>query len=266
MRFYLARKLALAHNNKTGEAATLDPVHGCIGCELRDAPCYAEKMCAMNQVDFWHPVPQELDVAFLAGQLRRYRARGHHWLRIGCKGDPSLAWETTRVLTQLAHDIGIIPVVVSKLHVPLDRWLAPSTHLQVSVSGAMSPEQTETRLATLARYPGAVMRLVSFAWLPGSSEDALQAHLVDWARARQMNILETPARVYATRQLWTRLDTARYHKHISPMSGREVSEYCAGLLIPGAAACYSTCSPVPTAKDPVGCAHQCLTIRKEKAC
>lgn len=262
MRFYLARKLELAYNNKTGEAATLDPVHGCVGCELRDAPCYAEKMCAMNKVDFWRPIPQELDAAFLAGQLRRYRARGHTWLRIGCKGDPSLAWETTRQLTSLARDAGIVPVVVTKLHNRLTASLAPGTQLQVSVSGAMTQEQTDRRLATLARYPGAVMRLVSFAWLPQSPEDALQQGLVDWAHSHGVRILETPARVYATRGLWQRLDTARYHRHISPMSGREVSEYCAGLLVPGAAACYSTCSPVPTGNDPVGCSHQCLTVRQ----
>lgn len=262
MRRYKAGLVQIRQNHKTDGA--IDPVRGCIGCELRDQ-CYAKTMAGIGRTEFFQPVVQTLDERKLTRQLRSYR---HDWIRIGCTGDPSLAWATTARVVELCAATNVRPVVVTKVHerVPGNflAILAGLAQVQVSVSGLEDARQRVRRLGTVERLTAAggdvVLRLVSGAWRDGSPQAAEQDRLVSWANQRGLPILDTPLRVFRTTAAWDLLDQAKYRRHVSPISGQPGCRYCAGLLIDQAFPCYSTCSPTATRHDP-GCPHQCATRR-----
>jgi len=261
---YKVDKVKLEHNRKTGEVGTIDVIRGCCGCELRNAPCYAAKCARMTGIDFFHPVRRLLDLSLLERQLKRYSP---DWVRIGCISDPSLDWDSTCSVCQVVRQAGKTPVVITKVHrFPSDSNLASLSSskaiVQVTLSALQSTRAGERRwrLLKLSGADGLVTasRIVSAAWRP-ERLNRRQDGLVTASRELGLPIVDTPLRLFRTSPLWKLVDQTRYSRHRSPLSGKMDSQLTAGTLIEGAYACFSSCSPTPTATDPVGCPHQCLT-------
>lgn len=265
MRFYKRDYIKLIKNQKTKEVATIDIAKGCKGCELKHAPCYAFKMARMSGLDFFTPVPQKLKISLLEKQLQKYNL---DWIRIGCISDPSLNWEITSQICRLASEKNITPVIISKIYSALSQETLESlvrdkAQLQVSTSGLMSRRQKDQRLSTIINYKKLggkiVNRINSAVFKENSKAYKLQENLILFSQQEEIPILETPLRTFKTSPLYSLLDSRRYKKHLSPLSGKYDSQSSAGLIIPNTYACYSTCSPTPIGNYDPGCSHQCCT-------
>lgn len=266
LKTYKQDTICIQHNKKTGEAGTIDIYRGCPGCELRHAPCYAAKGAARVGIDFFSPVERRFLVGRLAKQIERYNPS---WVRIGCISDPSLDWETTIKISKLLSERNKISVVVTKVHqVPTDEQLISlkenNTILQLSMSAFSGPTISLRRLEVLQRAVSLGVktscRLNSAALVEGGNRWKNQDFIISKALETKTPILETPIRMFKTSPLWKMVDQEKYHNHFSPISGKLDNQMTAGLIIPDSYACFSTCSPIPTKNDPVGCPHQCLTI------
>jgi hypothetical protein len=265
-KYYCPTKIAIQHNKKTGEAGTIDVHRGCPGCELKDAPCYAAKGAARVGINFFHPVKRPLDEKFLSRQLKNYSLP---WIRVGCISDPSLNWKTSARVCEILHDHGKTPVIVTKIYTELQdtiltKLLKSEAIVQVSTSALASNEPQLSRLINLFKANTAglrtSLRLNTAKFPQGNTLDAKQEELIILAAEAQIPILETPIRLFRTSPLWNLVDQSQYHRHLSPISGRLDNQRTAGLLIPNAWPCFSSCATGPSGNDPVGCPHQCLTI------
>lgn len=264
MKTYKKDKIQLQHNNKTGEAGTIDLLRGCNGCEISSV-CYAAKGARRLGIDFFQPIRREFDKSLLEKQLKRYKI---DWVRIGCISDPSLDWKTTLGVVKLVRKHNKTPVVITKaFETPSDQTLedlgTQRTHLQISVCGFTPAEKVTKRklLALEARQAGLRVswRINSGEWKEGSKPQKVQSELINFARANKIPIIDTPLRMFQTSPFWKHVEQSKYHRHLSPISGKLDNQRAAGLIIPGAYACYSTCAEGPKDNDPVGCVHQCCT-------
>jgi hypothetical protein len=272
MKQYKMDKVTVAFNRKTMDVGTVDVVRGCTGCELANAPCYSAKMARMHGIDFFDPVNREFDIALINRQLSAYPKP---WIRIGCISDPSLDWNKSLAVANMALAYGIKPVIITKHHKHmsltdidfLHLYLKNKIQFQISVSGLMSNAVKNNRITFMHFLKDSsvptIMRINSCAFKPGSRPEKLQKELVDLAIEHKFPLLETPIRLFKTSNIWNLVDQDKYHRHLSPITGKLDSQRTAGLIIKKAEyACYSTCSPVPTEYDPVGCFHQCCTIMR----
>lgn len=264
MKTYKQDKIQLQHNNKTGEAGTIDVYRGCPGCELKSI-CYAQKGASRTGIDFFQPVKREFDQNLIKRQLKRY---GIDWVRIGCISDPSLDWKTTAEICKLVNKAGKKPVIITKLYKSLsDKTLVDlsnaNAYLQISVCGITSPKKTRVRkqFALDAKQCGIKVswRINSAFWKMGSKAEKSQQDLITFARDSKIEIIDTPIRLFKTSPLWNLIEEEKYHRHLSPISGKLDNQRTAGLIISKAHACYSTCADGPKDNDPIGCPHQCLT-------
>jgi len=266
-RLYKADRIKIQRNRKTGEAGTIDIQRGCPGCELRNAPCYAAKGARMTNLNFFHPVKRIFDRELLKKQLKNYQ---HEWIRIGCISDPSLDWETTAEVAELCRQHKITPVIVSKIHkTPVKQAIEKLDFAEAQVQVSLSALMAGNYPKSIRRFIGIyclegsvklVMRINSMAFPKGSNSWKNQELLVKFCHERELPILETPVRLFKTSPIWKLVDQKRYHRHKSPISGALDSQQTAGLVIPNAYPCFSTCSPIPNKEtgDP-GCPHQCVT-------
>lgn len=267
-KYYCPTKIAIQHNKKTGEAGTIDIHRGCPGCELKDAPCYAAKGAARVGINFFHPVKRPLDEKFLEKQLKNYNLP---WIRVGCISDPSLNWKTTIKVCEILHDHGKIPVIVTKTYTELKadyvtKLLDSEAILQVSTSAFANDTAHRERIFNLLkadRYGLRTSLRLNTAAFPANSQlERNQADLLRIAEDYHLPILETPIRFFRTSSLWNQVDQSRYHRHLSPISGRLDNQRTAGLILtePNVYPCFSSCAEGPSGNDPVGCPHQCLTV------
>jgi len=265
LKTYVPDKIKLQHNRKTGEAGTIDILRGCKGCELKNAPCYASKGAKRTGIDFFQPVRREFDKSLLERQLKNYNI---DWVRIGCISDPSLDWETTCKVTELVRAAGKTPVIITKCfnklkETQLKRLADVEAHLQISICG-MTPKNSiikREHIAINAMKAGihTRWRINSARWKPDGRADINQRNLISWAKGFNLLIIDTPLRLFQTSPFWKHVDQTKYHRHISPISGKKDNQRTAGLVIPDAYACFSTCADGPHDNDPVGCPHQCVT-------
>ena len=267
LKTYVQDRIKLEHNRKTGEAGTIDIFRGCSGCEMKNAPCYASKGARRVGIDFFQPVRREFDKKLLERQLKNYDI---DWVRIGCISDPSLDWNTTAQVAEIVREHNKTPVIITKAFADirnkdLKRLARAKAQLQISVCG-MTPARRlkrRERIATRARTHAIVAcwRINSAIWKPGSKAERQQEDLIHFAEDHELPlpIIDTPIRLFRTSPFWKRVDQEKYHRHISPISGKKDNQRTAGLIIPGAYACYSTCAEGPKGNDPVGCPHQCVT-------
>lgn len=265
LKTYKVDRVSLQHNKKTGEAGTIDIFRGCPGCEMKNAPCYAAKGAARVGIDFFQPIRRVFDKSLLEKQLKRYEI---DWVRIGCISDPSLDWETTCEIAELIDSHGKKPVIITKLYeIPsnqqLERLARTTGNLQVSVSG-VTPRKTVGKRFAIAQEAhkaglSTAWRINSARWKPDSKADKVQESLIYMADEEGLPIIDTPIRLFKTSPFWAHVDQEKYHRHLSPISGKLDNQRTAGLIIPEAYACYSTCADRPKGNDPIGCPHQCLT-------
>jgi len=265
LRTYKQDRVRLEFNRKTGDAGTIDVTRGCVGCELKNAPCYAAKMARLTNLNFFSPVERELNPTYLKKQLNRYPL---DWVRIGCISDPSLDWDKSMKVCGIVNSKGKMPVVISKLHkIPLFKTLdclkETNSILQISISALATRRKITIRhnCLQIAKKQGVsvVSRINSAAFPEGSRLKKIQDELISWAAERDIPIIDTPIRLFKTSPIWKLVDKNKYHRHLSPMSGKLDSQRTAGLVIPNAYACFSTCSPTPTKEADPGCYHQCCT-------
>jgi hypothetical protein len=263
MKLYQKDKIKISYNRKTIEAGTIDVMRGCIGCELRNLPCYAAKMARTAGIIFFSPVRREFRREFLCRQLEKYDS---DWIRIGCISDPSLDWKTALEICSIIKGFNIKPVVITKVFNPLsleqrNQLLSKELGLiHISLSGVMSEIQKKRRLSHLMDLKDiSVARIVSGAFRENTKAFKVQKELIEFAMKEDIPILDTPMRMFTTSPLWKLMKHDKYHRHRSPISGKKDSQLTAGLSIKNAYPCYSTCSPVPTEHDPIGCQNQCLT-------
>jgi len=217
-------------------------------------------------IDFFQPIRRDFDKRLLEKQLERYEI---DWVRIGCISDPSLDWNTTCDVAELVHEHGKTPVVITKVYKTptgkkLERLAASNAVLQISVCGFTSRRDLgkRKRLAIKAKHLKGVnvaWRINSGRWHRDRKPAKVQADLVGFAKTIDIPIVDTPLRLFQTSPFWKHVDQEKYHRHMSPISGKLDNQRTAGLIIPGAYACYSTCADGPKGNDPVGCPHQCLT-------
>ncbi len=265
MKTYKPDKIKLQHNNKTGEAGTIDIFRGCPGCEMKNAPCYASKGASRIGIDFFSPVRREFDKNLLEKQLQKYNL---DWVRIGCISDPSLDWSTTCDVVDLIHAEKKTSVIITKVYntptaSQLERLSKAKALLQISVCGVTPKKKIKQRqqVVLTAKEIGIEVswRINSAIWKPKSRAERTQLHLVTFAQGQQIPILDTPIRLFKTSPFWNLVSQDSYHRHLSPISGKLDNQRTAGLLIKDAYPCYSTCADGPKDNDPVGCPHQCLT-------
>jgi hypothetical protein len=271
VKLYKKDKIKLQHNNKTGEVGTIDVLRGCCGCECSKI-CYASKGARMTGINFFSPVKRIFDKKLLERQLSKYNL---DWVRIGCISDPSLDWETTCEIVKLVRAYNKTPVVITKAHnYPTDTNLTTlaecDVNLQISVCG-MTPRKKVFARQILMRDAfmdsiNVSWRINSAAWKPDSKPARVHEILIAMAKVFNVPIIDTPIRLFKTSPFWKHVDQTKYHRHLSPISGKLDNQRTAGLIIPEALPCYSTCSPKPTippygnGHDEFGCPHQCNTI------
>ncbi len=266
LKTYKQDRISLQHNNKTGEAGTIDIFRGCKGCELGKTAgiCYAAKGAARTGIDFFQPIRRHFSKKFLQDQLKKYKL---DWVRIGCISDPSLDWTTTCEVVDLVRQANKTPVIITKcFETPIESHLeslaANKTILQISVCG-MTPLgklKDRQRVADQAMKKGIKVgwRINSAVW-KNKSAAKTQSYLISWARENYIDIIDTPLRLFRTSSFWNHIDKASYKRHLSPISGKLDNQRTAGLIIPDAYPCYSTCSKGPNGNDKIGCKNQCLT-------
>ncbi len=264
LKTYKKDRIQLQHNNKTGEAGTIDIFRGCPGCELKTV-CYAAKGAKRAGIDFFRPIRRAYDEKLLKRQLKNYTLS---WVRIGCISDPSLDWETATEVATLVKEAKKIPVVITKAYKSptkdqLSKLAKANTNLQISVCG-MTPAQHITRRSVLAEKAlsvgiDTIWRIISAEWKKDTGGDKAQKYLLSLAKGLDIQIIDTPMRVFKTSRLWNHVDQSKYHRHLSPISGKLDNQRTAGLIIKNAFPCFSTCSKDPTENDKVGCSHQCMT-------
>jgi len=261
MERYITTDIQLFYNQKTGDQATIDTTRGCQGCELKEAPCYAAKMARLHNINFFYPVKQRLKRNLLQKQLEKYSGS---WIRVGCTSDPSLDWDQSSEVCEMIRDAGKIPVIITKLFNPptgndVDRLEKAQTIVHVSTSAISKLQNQRRRKIIEEKLRGKVRvvnRIVTMAYKNKKLQDR-QEELIQ--KAGKDPICETPLRIFRTSPLWKLVNPSRYHRHSSPISGHLDNQLTAGLLIPGAFPCYSSCSLVPTETDSVGCRNQCCT-------
>lgn len=263
MRLYKVQDIKINYNRKTKEAGTLDVVRGCIGCELKNAPCYAVKGCQITSTDFFSPQQQIFNPSKLRNQFKRYQSS---WIRIGCTSDPSLDWNTVGLCLDILKDFKIKPVIITKLFNPLPDNIIHQVrelegNIQISLSGIQPTNSPRLdALKTILSLEGkAVSRIISAPWNEGSKPYKKQRSLIEFSQKNKLPILETPLRIFKTSPFVNLIDMSKMHRHLSPISGKLDNQSCAGLILPERDFdCYSTCSIVGNEFDP-GCKHQCLT-------
>jgi hypothetical protein len=258
MKLYKEDKIKLQHNNKTGEVGTIDILRGCNGCENKSI-CYAAKGARRMGIDFFQPVKREFDKNLLERQLDKYDL---DWVRIGCISDPSLDWDTTCKVTDLISAANKKPVVITKL-------FNNRVQLQISISGITPEKKIAVRKRIAYKYlfqdAQVTWRINSAIWKKNSKPEKTQENLISFAEKSDIPILDTPIRLFKTSPIWKLVEQEEYHRHKSPISGKLDNQRTAGLIIPKAYPCYSTCSngpnipPYGNGNDETGCENQCCT-------
>ena len=265
LKTYKKDRIKLQHNNKTGEAGTIDIFRGCPGCEMKNAPCYAAKGAARVGIDFFQPIRRDFDKSLLEKQLKRYDI---DWVRIGCISDPSLDWEITCQVAELISQHEKKAVIITKLYeMPSEQQLKRISktpgNLQISISGMTPRKAINDRfaIAQQAHKLGVqtLWRINSARWKLDSKADKTQEELIQMADGEAIDIIDTPIRLFKKSPFWKHVEQDQYHRHLSPISGKLDNQQCAGLIIPEAYPCYSTCADGPRGNDPIGCQHQCVT-------
>jgi len=265
MRKYRAGDICLLSNRKTQEVGTIDVKRGCVGCELAKAPCYASKMAQITAINFFAPVTMTLNRRKIERQLSLY---SENWVRIGCSSEPSLDWKKTIEVCNLIRESNKTPVIISKGFNVLTKEIASSLVesspiVQISVSAFQSKAQEQKRFKSLiaSREAGLKTSLRIVSCMPKKKEIIdYQEKLISFARKENFIIIDTPLRLFTTSPLYKKVDTTKYFRHHSPLSGKLDNQYTAGLIIEKSFPCFSSCSRLPRKEfqDP-GCDHQCLT-------
>jgi len=266
MEIYKTNKISLSGNRKV-DPNTLDISKGCIGAQKRENgcynACYACKMSKLANKDFSVPVPQILDESLLRKQLKTLK---QNWVRIGVSGDPSSDWDTTVKVCQIVRESGRTPVVKTKCwtepeQIHLKQMAVSNTIFQVSMSALDDEDESKRRSKALASYrdllPGYSVPMVnSLAFKPGELHTR-QATDSELLLKFCGSILEVPIRLFKTNPIWKELDESKYHHHESVISGKEDSQYTAGLVInlTGVYPCNTKCSE---------CENQCMVNVLEK--
>lgn len=266
MKLYKKDKIQLQHNNKTGEAGTIDIFRGCPGCELKNAPCYAAKGAARTGIDFFQPVERELDQKLLEKQLDKYEIS---WVRIGCISDPSLDWNKTCKVSELVRGANKTPVIITKVYnfpssAHLKRLQNSEAQVQISVCGVTPTSKVKERQELAASLKlnkiDVVWRIISALWKKDSKARKVQDELISFSRRARISVIDTPIRMFKTSPLWKLVDQDQYHRHLSPISGKLDNQKTAGLIIPYAYPCFSTCTDHSKSDFDPGCLHQCCTV------
>ncbi|MEM2618262.1 MAG: hypothetical protein QW356_02070 [Candidatus Hadarchaeales archaeon] len=215
----------------------IDTVRGC-GSTICGW-CYAREATARYRIRFEVPVPQILKESLLRKQLRNLR---EDWVRIGVMGEPSHDWALTARVAEICASEGKRVVVVTRLLVfPSQETLGALESVGAVINVTVSPTDPDgflwPRVEMARGYRFSVLRLISFAFANGiySEHQRLLA-------ASHKRILEQPARVFRSMDVWGLLDASKYY-HPEPYLQREGGFsrwWTAGPLL-GKPACEGHC-------------------------